>query len=83
MTYAHLLLRRSDVLEKENKRPKVTKCLVWRPEGLLRSTLRGSQACGGKAEKAKEQTQDLIIRGTELEKGLVYYAKIKTLVGKG
>lgn len=44
---------------------------------------RFSVACGGTAESAKDQTQDLTIRGTELEKKLVCYTKIEALVGKG
>lgn len=68
--------------KKKTKGPKVTKHLVWTP-GLLRSTLRGSEVCGGKAEGAKEQTQDLVIRGPEPGKGVVCYAEIKALVGKG
>lgn len=44
---------------------------------------RFSVACGGTAEKTTDQTQDLIIRGTGLEKNLVCYPKIEALVGKG
>lgn len=41
------------------------------------------EVLGGKAEKAKDQTQDLIIRRTEPEERQVCYAKIRALVEKG
>lgn len=66
-------------MEEENKRPRVTESLVWRPEASL-VTYR--EAPSGKAEKTMDQTQNLIVRGTELEKSQ-WYAKIRALVEKG